>query len=848
MVSTSSRWEPGRLVGDRYRVERYLDEGSAGEVYGGQNVWIGRSVAIKRLHPQHQDNATITERFLLEGRIGGRVDHPNIVQTLDMAREPSDGSFFIVQELLHGMGLRALLEQSPRLSYRDALDLLVPLMGAMVAVHQQGIVHRDIKPENIFLMDSSMGHRIPKLLDFGIAKVRLNRTLTQVGSMLGTVDYMAPEQIEGRKDVDRRADVWAVGVLAYELLTGACPFTAPSPAVALTRIIAHHPPSVHALVPEVPPALSFVVERALRKDRQERHESIQQMLEEIVRWSVSSPNELDRAIPTRHRTSLPAVLEQKVRTGFSSVAPASIRASLMSANRSGQFRMPEGLRELAAFMDGTRAVRSEEDDPSHEEIVCDVDYDVRSAVQEPVPASATVPCPAGDLEDCSSTVPPDELTEVHEDWEVDELVAEAYSCLRKNAFSEAYEIAERAISRLRSGADWPEPSEAPSSEGDRLARLLLLQAEAAYWRGLYDVHEACLIEAMTSTVRFGRDWFKCLAELAESASRMGPLERLTYLAQEVSEASVTEASAPEYVIASCRLGIALQRAGWPEHVEAVLGRLSPEMWNLAERSPTVRAWLCLFRSELARHTGDHAHSLELTSEAVAAFHEAGDVRRACVYREGIAQAQMRLGGYESARALLQTSLDEASAMNLADAATIRLRLGITLARLGEAGEGKDCITRTLRLYIRRGDWAGECAARVYLAEILWLQGDHVGAEREAQAAVERAHTSPVLHAEALGMLAISQLDRPMESFMAASQAMELLQFVGGADGEARIRLAYALALSALGHRDAASTACADGRDRILERASRISDESWRRSFLERVPEHARTLDLAGACS
>jgi serine/threonine protein kinase len=832
-------------------VERYLDEGSAGEVYGGQNVWIGRSVAIKRLHPQHQDNATITERFLLEGRIGGRVDHPNIVQTLDMAREPSDGSFFIVQELLCGMGLRALLDQSPRLAYRDALDLLVPLMGAMVAVHQQGIVHRDIKPENIFLMDSSMGHRIPKLLDFGIAKVRLNRTLTQVGSMLGTVDYMAPEQIEGRKDVDRRADVWAVGVLAYELLTGTCPFTAPSPTVALTRIIAHHPPSVHELVPEVPPALSFVVERALRKDRQERYESILQMLEEIVRWSVSSANESDRAISARHRTSLPALLEQKVRTGFSSVAPASIRASLMSAHRSGQFRMPEGLRELAAFMDGSRAVRPEEDEPSHEEIVCDADYDVRSAVQEPVPASATVPCPAGEFEGCASTVPPDGQAEVHEDWEVDELVAEAYSCLRKNAFSEAYEIAERAICRLRSEADWPEPSEpseAPSSEGDRLARLLLLQAEAAYWRGLYDVHEACVIEAMTSTARFGRDWFKCVAELAESASRMGPLERLTYLAQEVSEASVTEASAPEYVIASCRLGIALQRAGWPEHVEAVLGRLSPEMWDLAERSPTVRAWLCLFRSELARHTGDHAHSLELTSEAVAAFHEAGDVRRACVYREGIAQAQMRLGGYESARALLRTSLDEASAMNLADAATIRLRFGITLARLGEAAEGKDCITRTLRVYVRRGDWAGECAARVYLAEILWLQGDHVGAEREAQAAVERAHTSPVLHVEALGMLAMTQLDRPMESFMAASQAMELLQFVGGADGEARIRLAYALALSALGHREAASTACVDGRDRILERASRISDESWRRSFLERVPEHARTLDLAGACS
>jgi hypothetical protein len=128
-----------------------------------------------------------------------------------------------------------------------------------------------------------------------------------------------------------------------------------------------------------------------------------------------------------------------------------------------------------------------------------------------------------------------------------------------------------------------------------------------------------------------------------------------------------------------------------------------------------------------------------------------------------------------------------------------------------------------------------------------MQGDRESAEREALAAVERAHISPVIQAEALGMLSMVQQDRPMESLMAASQAMELLQAVGGvAEGEARIRLAYALALDALGHHEPATVAYAQGRDRLLQRAQRISDEDWRTSFLQSVPDHARAIALAEA--
>ena len=808
MASQEHRWESGRLVGDHYRVDSFLDEGSAGEVYAAQNVWTGRKVALKRLHPEHREQSTIVERFLLEGRIGGRIEHPNIVQTLDMAREPSDDSFFIVQELLRGVGLRQLMEQPPRLHYREALDLIVPLLGALVVVHQHGIVHRDIKPENILVADCWLGHRIPKLLDFGIAKVGRERTLTQAGNLLGTLDYMAPEQVEARNDVDRRADVWAVGVLLYELLSGQSPFSAHSIAGTLTKILSHEPAHLGELVPAVPGAICAAVGRAMRKERQERHDSIQHFLEDLLRWSLTSTDESERALTSRHRISLPAMIEQKIQLGASSLAPVSLRASMMaSSSRSSQFRLPESLRELAALMSGESG-------------------EYPDLAEQAAPAEQQLAEPdAGDVSQTGGT--PQQA-----DSGADALMVEAVGHLQEHAFAAAYAAADKALQ---------EPETPPASR----ATLLMIQAEAAYWRGLYDRHELCIIEALALVLPGESVWLRCIGELADATNKLGAQDRLSDLVAELIQAPVKDETIVDHVEACCRLGIALQLAGWPEQVEVVLGQLTPEMYELAERHPRAEAWLCLLRSALADHAGDHAHSLALTQRAVSAFSRGGDARRACSYRVNIGSAAMLLGDYHGAERLLRESLQEAGQMRLAGAATMRLNLGITLARLGRLEEGQEFVTRALRAYISRGDWGGECTARVYLSEVLWMRGDTQGAEREALAAVERAHISPVLHAEALGMLSLVQQDRPMEAFMAASQAMALLQSVGGvAQGEARIRLAYALALDALGHRLPAAQAYEQGRDRLLERASRISDDGWRESFLAGVPEHARTLQLA----
>ena len=815
MDAEVGRWEPERAVGGRYRVEQFLDEGAAGEVYAGTNTWTGRKVAIKRLHPKLHGTSTLVERFLLEGRIGGLVDHPNIVQTLDMGQEAGDGSFFIIQELLRGVSLRQEMQRASRLSCHEALDWMIPLLGAVAAVHQHGIVHRDIKPENVMIADTSMGHRIPKLLDFGIAKVPRSQTFTCAGSLLGTVDYMAPEQVEGDKDLDRRADVWAVGLLLYELLTGHNPFYAPNAAVALMRILSIAPPPVRDLRPDVPTPIADAVARAMLKDRRERQESVLHFLDDILRWARSADSEEDRSLATRHRISLPAILTQHSMGSGYSIAPSSARVSLSMAPRhSGQFQVL-GLQGLAKTIGAPLAdlavAAPDTERPSE-------GFEEANASDDGEPSGGGV-ASADEEASAAST---------------DELVAQAYTSLRNHAFTVAYNAAEQALAGM------------PNAVESR-ARLRLLQSEAAYWLAQNVHHDQCALDAFALAPPRSRPWLQAIGEIASSSSTLGVHERLPMLAEELAEPATDPATEPDYLIACCRVGIALQRAGWPELVESVLGRLQPEIYEAAERSPLARAWLALLRSELADHAGDHAHSLALTESAVAAFQEAGDVRRACAYRADIGNGLLLLGGYEEAEQILEATWNEAQGMGLAQASTLQLNLGLAQARQGKTVEGQECVVEAMRSFMRHGDWRGECSARLYLSEILWLDGHRDSAEREAKAAVDVASVSPVIQAEALGMLSIVIYDRPVESLMAASQAMELLQSAGGvAEGEARIRLAYGMALERLGREEQARVAFREAAERLLARAKRISDEGLRDKFLHVVSDHARTLELNSA--
>ena len=836
------------MVGERYRIDRFLDEGGAGEVYAAQNVWTSRQVALKRLLPELQTESTLVERFVLEGRIGGRVEHPNIVQVLDMGRETSDGSLFIVQELLRGAPLRVLIERSGRLSVGDALDLVVPILGALVAVHQEGIVHRDIKPENIFVQDGSFGHRIPKLLDFGIAKASMQSTLTKAGSVMGTLGYMPPEQLAGAKDVDRRADIWSIGIVLYELVAGAHPFAADSYVEALDKIMRRDARPLHDIVPDCPKGFSDIVSKTLRKNRQDRPDSMLAVLGDLLRWSHNEPDGHLQSLFSRHRLSVPASIEQKLRAPVGSVVPPPLWASLSPARRAqGSPSAPPSQLAQEPRSDANQDIEvdfdmdSEAPPPTMDGSNDDTIFDRREALL-PGEAARDRARGASDVPPVEpSTSAPPETTRCADDdlapesesgvMTIDAYIALAQQTLARNDFAIAMRVADVVVT-------------AAVGDPETQAEMRLLQARACFWRGDAAMHEAHAFDAYHLAVPGSRLRMQAVAELASASSELGAHERLHDLVHDLTLARVQDDVLPDYLVACCRVGIALQRAGWPEHVERVVGRIQTDLEGQSAH-PEVRAWTLLMRAELAAHAGDHAHSLTLTNDAARSFEEQGNTRWACVCKGNAGRSMLLLGGYEEACELLSRAIAEATASNLSQAQTMRLNLGIATVRRGEVDLGIQQLRACVATLDKSPDSRSACVGHIYLAEALALSGSVHDAEREARMAVDAAQPSPALRAQALATLAQILMDRPMEAFVAASQAMDILASVGGvAEDDARIRLAYALALQALGHVLKAKEALIDARNRLDDRAERISDDRWRSSFLKRVRDHARTLDLA----
>ncbi|MFL5300299.1 MAG: serine/threonine-protein kinase, partial [Anaeromyxobacteraceae bacterium] len=262
----------GATVGS-FRVQRLLGRGGMGSVYLAEHPIIGSKVAIKFLHESMSASPAAVGRFYDEARAVNLIGHENIVAIYDLALLPP-ARYYIVMEYLDGEPLSALLRKG-RLASSKALDLLVQLTSALQAAHDHGVVHRDLKPENVFVL--RRGERdFVKLVDFGIAKLA-DRTSsagrTAAGSIVGTPEYMAPEQCENRH-IDHRTDVYALGVMAYELATGRLPFTGTSiPRILLAQLRdAPRPP--RELEPAVPPALEAAILTALAKRPAERFEDM----------------------------------------------------------------------------------------------------------------------------------------------------------------------------------------------------------------------------------------------------------------------------------------------------------------------------------------------------------------------------------------------------------------------------------------------------------------------------------------------------------------------------------------------------------------------------------------------
>jgi serine/threonine-protein kinase len=278
--------QSGQVIDSRFRLIHKIADGGMGSVWLAVHESLEREVAIKFMRRDDETTPAIRQRFIAEARVVGRLRHPNIVDVVDSG-ELEDGTLFIVFEKLDGESLDTLLDRKGWLSIHSSVRIAAEICRALEPAHAAGVVHRDLKPGNVFLHRRGDGNTIIKILDFGVSKIRESAAsgvrLTQAGTVIGTPSYMSFEQARGESDVDHRTDIWAVGVLVYEMLTGRPPFEGEAYGDILDKIIFGEPIPIGQAGREVPEDLVVVVERCMAKDRTQRYGTAKELRVELER-------------------------------------------------------------------------------------------------------------------------------------------------------------------------------------------------------------------------------------------------------------------------------------------------------------------------------------------------------------------------------------------------------------------------------------------------------------------------------------------------------------------------------------------------------------------------------------
>ncbi len=286
--------QPGDLISGKYRLLRLLGAGGMGSVWAARNELTDRDFAIKFLLPALAQNKEALHRFFLEARACGQIKHPAVVDVYDMG-QAEDGSPYLVMELLEGEGFDHRLHRSGVFRPAEAAAWIAFVARGLEEAHVRGLVHRDLKPGNIFFALDDRGDVIPKVLDFGVSKATgrsVDFVKTTTGAVLGSPAYMSPEQAKGETDVDGRSDVWSLGVILYEALTGQVPFDAPNYNALMVAIMMQPHRPVLEVAPTVPPELAQIVDHALAKDKLARIGTARELadrLEAVVARITSSP-------------------------------------------------------------------------------------------------------------------------------------------------------------------------------------------------------------------------------------------------------------------------------------------------------------------------------------------------------------------------------------------------------------------------------------------------------------------------------------------------------------------------------------------------------------------------------
>lgn len=276
----------GDIIADKYELLSLLGEGGVGKVFRARNVGLDREIAVKVLRSQYAEHAGLRDRVLREARLASRVRHPHVVDVLDVG-VTAHGVPYIVQELLEGEDLcRYLARKGGKLAPKFTVELLLPIVEALGYAHERGVVHRDIKPENVFLAKDE-GAIVPKMLDFGISKSVDTSTIprvTEVGTVMGTPGYMSPEQITASDEIGAPTDVWALGVLLFECLSGRSPFRATATSALFVEICNRDCLELLDIAPEISETLANVVHKCLQRPPSDRYPNAGELAVALRTW------------------------------------------------------------------------------------------------------------------------------------------------------------------------------------------------------------------------------------------------------------------------------------------------------------------------------------------------------------------------------------------------------------------------------------------------------------------------------------------------------------------------------------------------------------------------------------
>jgi eukaryotic-like serine/threonine-protein kinase len=353
----------GHTIGN-YKITAKLGEGGMGVVYLAEHPVIGKKVAMKAIHPELSKNSDVVSRFITEAKAVNQIGHEHIVDIADFGNT-SDGEFYFVMEYLQGESLSDRLKREKHLPIGQAMSIGAQIADALNASHQQGIIHRDLKPENIFLCYRGGNRDFVKVLDFGLAKLTQSDQKvthkTRTGSVMGTPYYMSPEQCEGKTEIDYRADIYSLGVLIFEMLTGKVPFGGEGYGEIIVKHVTMPPPSVRSIVPDLPEYLDLLLYRVLAKDRDQRFQTMADLREALLdpeRYASSAPevgipddlSGIARAAAPMARSEL----EERSAMGFGSQLGSKPPAS--SGTPSGRGELINNIDNLIRTKPGSRLV------------------------------------------------------------------------------------------------------------------------------------------------------------------------------------------------------------------------------------------------------------------------------------------------------------------------------------------------------------------------------------------------------------------------------------------------------------------------------------------------------------